>query len=137
MQYPCSSRAQILTHGDRGSNSAIVEVLGLIPYSSSLFTPGSIILNTLPVSVPRDLPQQIDRALEEDIGSGDVTAALIPPGAAARASVIARESAILCGIPYVDATFARIDPTVRIEWRISEGAAAAANQILFTMAGPA
>lgn len=126
-----------MTQGDRGSNSAIVEVLGLVPYSSRLSTPGSIILNTLPVSVPRDLPQQIDRALEEDIGSGDLTAALIPLRAAARASVIARESAILCGIPYVDATFARIDPTVRIEWRISEGAAVAANQILFTMAGPA
>jgi nicotinate-nucleotide pyrophosphorylase (carboxylating) len=89
------------------------------------------------VPVPNDLPQQIERALEEDIGSGDLTAALIPAAASGRAAVITRESAILCGIPYVNATFARIDPRVRVEWQMTEGAAAAANQILFRLAGPA
>jgi len=90
-----------------------------------------------PVPTPADLPQQIDRALEEDIGGGDLTAALIPAGASGRASVITREKAIICGIPYVDGTFARIDPKVRIEWKIAEGAAALANQVLFEVAGPA
>src|SRR5450631_386235 len=90
-----------------------------------------------PVPIPADLPQQIDRALEEDIGGGDLTAALIPAGASGRASVITREKAIICGIPYVDGTFARIDPKVRIEWKIAEGAAALANQVLFEVAGPA
>jgi nicotinate-nucleotide pyrophosphorylase (carboxylating) len=89
------------------------------------------------VPVPKDLPQQIDRALQEDIGSGDLTAALIPPDAGGRAATITRESAVICGIPYVDATFARIDPQVRIEWQVQEGAAVAANQLLFRMAGPA
>jgi nicotinate-nucleotide pyrophosphorylase (carboxylating) len=90
-----------------------------------------------PVPVPKDLPQQIERALEEDIGSGDLTASLIPAGSRGRASVITREAAIICGIPYVDATFARIDPKVRIEWKTAEGAAAAANQCLFDITGPA
>jgi nicotinate-nucleotide pyrophosphorylase (carboxylating) len=90
-----------------------------------------------PVPTPADLPQQIDRALEEDIGGGDLTAALIPAGASGRASVITREKAIICGIPYVDGTFARIDPKVRIEWKIAEGAAALADQVLFEVAGPA
>lgn len=90
-----------------------------------------------PVPVPKDLPQQIERALEEDIGGGDLTAALIPAGASARASVITREKAIICGIPYVDGTFARIDPKVRIEWKVAEGAAAMANQTLFEVTGPA
>ena len=92
---------------------------------------------TLSVPVPKDLPQQIDRALEEDIGSGDLTAALIPADAAGRAATITRESAIICGIPYVDATFARIDPKVRIEWKVGEGAAVAPDQLLFKISGPA
>jgi nicotinate-nucleotide pyrophosphorylase (carboxylating) len=92
---------------------------------------------TLSVPVPKDLPQQIDRALEEDIGSGDLTAALIPAGAGGRAATITRESAVICGIPYVDATYARIDPQVRIEWQVQEGAAVAADQLLFRMTGPA
>jgi nicotinate-nucleotide pyrophosphorylase (carboxylating) len=90
-----------------------------------------------PVPVPKDLPQQIERALAEDIGGGDLTAALIPAGSSGRASVITREKAIICGIPYVDATFARIDPKVRIEWKIAEGGAALADQCLFEVTGPA
>ena len=89
-----------------------------------------------PVPAPADLPQQIDRALEEDIGGGDLTAALIPAGAGGRAAVITREKAIICGIPYVDGTFARIDPGVRIEWRIAEGAAAAGRPGLVRGRGP-
>jgi nicotinate-nucleotide pyrophosphorylase (carboxylating) len=94
-------------------------------------------LNRSPLPVPGDLPQQVERALEEDIGGGDLTAALIPASSMACASVITRESAIICGIPYVDATFARIDPTVQIVWLIAEGAAVTANQPLFRIAGPA
>jgi nicotinate-nucleotide pyrophosphorylase (carboxylating) len=92
---------------------------------------------TLSVPVPKDLLQQIDRALEEDIGGGDLTAALIPADAGGRATTITRESAIVCGIPYVDATYARLDLKVRIEWRVQEGAAVAADQLLFKISGPA
>src|SRR5579862_4252212 len=89
------------------------------------------------VPVPGDLGVQVARALEEDIGGGDLTAALIPATAAARASVITRESAILCGIPYVDAVFARLDPNVEVRWHAAEGDAVAANQALFEVKGPA
>jgi len=92
-------------------------------------------MTTIPV--PRDLPEQVERALEEDIGSGDLTAALIPASLNACGSVITRESAIICGIPYVDATFAQIDPRVQVEWQITEGAAATAGQVLCRVAGPA
>lgn len=91
----------------------------------------------LTVPPPSDLPQQVERALSEDIGTGDLTAALIPADRAGRASVITRESAVICGRPYVDACFARIDPRVRIEWRTDEGSLAAADQLLFTVEGPA
>jgi nicotinate-nucleotide pyrophosphorylase (carboxylating) len=88
-------------------------------------------------SVPGDLSQLVERALEEDIGSGDLTAALIPASSVARASVITRESAIICGRPYVDGTFERIDPAVRIDWKVAEGDAAAPNQTLFELQGRA
>ena len=92
---------------------------------------------TSPVPVPKDLAQQIDRALKEDIGSGDLTAALVPASARAEASIITRENAVICGIPYVEGAFARLDAAVRIEWRVAEGAAAAANQTLCRLSGPA
>jgi len=89
------------------------------------------------VPVPADLPQLVARALAEDIGSGDLTAALTPAERSGRASVITRESAIVCGIPYVEASFRQIDPRVRLDWRCTEGAAATAGQVLFTIEGPA
>jgi nicotinate-nucleotide pyrophosphorylase (carboxylating) len=89
------------------------------------------------VPIPADLPQQVARALEEDIGSGDLTAALIPASATGWAAVISREAAVICGIPYVDATFGRIDPKTRIHWKVSEGASVVANQSLFEIQGPA
>ncbi len=90
-----------------------------------------------PIPVPPDLPAQVDRALAEDIGTGDVTAALIAPERAGRAAVITREPAVVCGIPYVNETFARVDPAVRVDWKVAEGDRVAANQLLFTAQGPA
>ena len=89
------------------------------------------------VPVPADLPQQVSRALAEDVGSGDLTAALIPPDRVSRAAVITREPAIVCGIPYVEASFGQIDARVRLKWQIAEGDSVAANQLLFTVEGPA
>jgi len=89
------------------------------------------------VPAPADLPQQVARALAEDVGAGDLTAALIPEDRGGRASVITREPAILCGIPYVEASFAQLDARVRLDWRTAEGAAVAADQLLFTLEGPA
>jgi nicotinate-nucleotide pyrophosphorylase (carboxylating) len=92
---------------------------------------------TVTIAVPADLPQQVERALAEDVGSGDLTAALIAPDRMGRATVITRESAIVCGIPYVNGSFAAVDDRVRPTWVVSEGDAAAANQVLLKLEGPA
>jgi len=89
------------------------------------------------VPIPADLPQQVASALAEDVGTGDLTAALIPAERAGRAAVITREPAIVCGLPYVAATFAQVDARVRLEWRVAEGDSVAADQLLFTLEGPA
>jgi nicotinate-nucleotide pyrophosphorylase (carboxylating) len=91
----------------------------------------------LKIAPPADLPQQVERALAEDIGAGDVTAALIPGDRQGLATVITRERAVLCGRPYVDAVFAQLDAAVHVDWFVVEGAWAEANQTLFTISGPA
>jgi nicotinate-nucleotide pyrophosphorylase (carboxylating) len=89
------------------------------------------------VPVPADLRQQVAAALMEDIRGGDLTAALIPPERRGRATVITREAAVLCGIPYVEATFRHLDSRVSFDWRVLEGEAVTANQVLFSIEGPA
>ncbi len=98
--------------------------------------PTPLAMNPL-IPYPNDLAAQVERALEEDIGSGDLTAALIPAARTGRASVITRESAILCGVPYVNAVFAQLDTRVLVDWQAAEGDPVVADQLLFTVAGPA
>ena len=76
-------------------------------------------------------------ALEEDVGSGDLTAQLIPAGTPGRARVITRETAVICGRAWFDACFAAIDPTVRITWQAEDGQLVPAGQILCEISGPA
>ena len=90
-----------------------------------------------PIPVPSDLAEQVQRALAEDRGGGDVTAALIPAGRKGHASVITREPAVLCGVPYVNATFQQLDPGVQVEWLAAEGDSVTKNQALFKLSGPA
>ena len=89
------------------------------------------------VPTPADLVPKVAAALAEDVGSGDLTAALIPPERNGRATVITREAAILCGIPYVEECFRQVDSRVRFEWHAAEGDAIVADQILFVVDGPA
>jgi nicotinate-nucleotide pyrophosphorylase (carboxylating) len=86
---------------------------------------------------PRDLASQVEAALREDIGSGDVTAALVPAAQRVRGSVITRESAVLAGRPWVDATFRHLDPHVQLLWHANDGEPLAANQVVFDIAGSA
>ena len=76
-------------------------------------------------------------ALAEDIGTGDLTAALIPLDAMADAWVISREEAVLCGQPWVDEVFRQLDPSVSVQWQASEGERVQAEQPLFRLRGTA
>jgi nicotinate-nucleotide pyrophosphorylase (carboxylating) len=80
---------------------------------------------------------QVTAALNEDIGSGDITAQLIPANQQVSASVITREACIFCGRDWVNEVFRQLDPSVNIEWFINDGQAATANAILFTLTGSA
>lgn len=88
-------------------------------------------------SLPPDLVDQVARALAEDIGAGDVTAALIPAATMARATLITREEMVLCGSQWLAETFRQIDPRVVVDWRAREGELVAANATLCELSGPA
>lgn len=80
---------------------------------------------------------QVQTALDEDIGTGDLTAQLIPVTQVAKANIIVRETAIICGIDWVNACFKLIDANVSINWLITEGQRVIANQVLCEIKGSA
>ncbi|KAF1047533.1 carboxylating nicotinate-nucleotide diphosphorylase [Xylophilus sp.] len=77
------------------------------------------------------------RALEEDVGTGDLTAGLVAPERRARARVIAREAAVLCGAPWFEAAVRACDPQARLRWQVQEGARLAAGQTVVEIDGAA
>ena len=79
----------------------------------------------------------VARALQEDLGTGDLTAGLIDPTRQARARVLARESAVLCGAPWAEAALRALDPNVRITWHVAEGQRCAADQVVLEIEGQA
>ncbi len=81
------------------------------------------------------IARQVAAALAEDLGGGDVTAALVPATQQVRAQIIAREPAILCGTGWLDATFNQLDPAISVEWLAQDGAALTANQVVVRLAG--
>jgi nicotinate-nucleotide pyrophosphorylase (carboxylating) len=87
-------------------------------------------------------PQQtvqanVSAALAEDVGDGDITAALISADSQASARVITREDGVLCGQAWVNEVFAQLDPAVQVQWQARDGRDIAAGDSLFTLQGPA
>lgn len=86
---------------------------------------------------PPDPNPTVALALAEDIGNGDLTAALIPESAQAEATVISREYAVLCGSAWFDAVFRQLDPRIHVGWQAADGDRIAPDQLLCTLRGPA
>lgn len=76
-------------------------------------------------------------ALSEDIGSGDLTASLVDAEEIAGAAIIARESLVLCGQPWVDEVFSQLDEAVIIDWYIGDGQTAESDDVICKLVGPA
>ena len=79
----------------------------------------------------------IQQALQEDIGDGDITALLTPEDEQATATIISREDMILAGQPWVNALIAAFDPSVQITWLKNDGDLVLANETIFKLAGSA
>jgi len=88
-------------------------------------------------ALAEDIRTSAARLLAEDVGGGDITAELIPERQWAKARVISREPAILCGVPWVDELFRRLDPRVSLKWLASDGDRLEADAPFLELEGPA
>jgi len=79
----------------------------------------------------------VDAALAEDIGDGDITAQLIPESRVSTARIISRESAVICGHAWAEEVFRRLDPEVDIDWQLAEGEPAEPDQCILVLKGNA
>ena len=88
-------------------------------------------------ALPADISAVVANALAEDLGSGDLTAALIDPSTRAIAHVVAREPAVVCGGAWFDEVFRQIDRGVTVEWRAADGDSVTPDSIVCEVRGPA
>jgi nicotinate-nucleotide pyrophosphorylase (carboxylating) len=77
------------------------------------------------------------RALAEDVGAGDLTAALVDPARRAQARVLARESAVICGGPWAEAVLRQVDPAATVQWLVGEGQRCGKDQVVLQVEGSA
>ena len=88
-------------------------------------------------TLDKSLLHSVREALAEDIGSGDITANMIPDDTSARATVVSREPAILCGMAWFNAVFAELDSSIQVDWETQDGNAVDKDQLLCTLSGAA
>ena len=88
-------------------------------------------------SLARLAREDVARALAEDVGSGDLTAGLVDPTRRARARVLAREAAVICGAPWAEAAIRQLAPDARITWHVGEGQRSQVDQVVLEVEAPA
>ncbi|WP_343649249.1 carboxylating nicotinate-nucleotide diphosphorylase [Stenotrophomonas sp.] len=91
-------------------------------------------MSALPTPDAAQVAADVARALAEDLGSGDVTAALLPDQPDS-AYLLCKQDAVICGRPWFDATHRALDPQVRIDWQVDEGAVVKAGTVLALLQG--
>lgn len=89
------------------------------------------------MKLPKNISQQVKLALQEDVGSGDVTADLIAKNSQSTAQVICRDDAVLSGTAWFDEVFKQIDVSVDVQWNFEDGDMVEANQQLCKLSGNA
>lgn len=87
-------------------------------------------------SLPADIPSTVRRALSEDIGTGDLTAGLIPHNNTSKAVIICREPAVFCGQAWFNEVFLQLDNTIRIDWACADADQIKPDQTVCTVHGP-
>jgi len=95
------------------------------------------LLSNLSPELQTALLNNVREALAEDILTGDLTAQLIPAAQTAHATLISREQAVICGLPWLEACINKIDPKVEIKWHIAEGGTVVPNQAICEIQGNA
>ena len=89
------------------------------------------------IALAAEIERNVDAALAEDVGTGDLTAQLVPAGVITQAKVISREDAVLCGTAWFQRCFEKLDPTIAIDWKAKDGDQIKPSQLLCELKGPA
>jgi nicotinate-nucleotide pyrophosphorylase (carboxylating) len=87
--------------------------------------------------LPTDISVTVSRALAEDIGDGDLTAALVSESTHAKGRVISRQQAVLCGTAWFDEVFRQVDDGIQVHWQVRDGDTVQKDQVLCQLEGPA
>ena len=103
------------------------------PVSSPRLNPEALRAQLPP---PDQLVAQVRAVLAEDVGAGDLTAALLPAQQQSRVELITREPAVLCGSAWFEAVFRQLDPGVRVQWEAQDGEPIVPGQRLCVLTGP-
>ncbi|WP_022965941.1 carboxylating nicotinate-nucleotide diphosphorylase [Denitrificimonas caeni] len=93
--------------------------------------------NILLEQLRAEIEANVRTALVEDVGSGDITAQLIPADQTASARVITREAAVISGVAWVNEVFRQVDSSVQVRWLVADGERVSANAVLFELEGKA
>ena len=89
----------------------------------------------MPPAVPSDIAKLVTFCLQEDVGTGDITAELIPTDKTISAKLISRDNGVFCGRPWADEVFQQVDNSITAYWHIEEGAELSPNQTLVQISG--
>jgi nicotinate-nucleotide pyrophosphorylase (carboxylating) len=89
----------------------------------------------MPPAVPSDITKLVTFCLQEDVGTGDITAELIPTDKTISAKLISRDNGVFCGRPWADEVFQQVDNSITANWHIEEGAELSPNQTLVQISG--
>ena len=91
----------------------------------------------MPPPTPFDIAKLVTFCLQEDVGTGDITAELIPIDKTISAKLISKDNGIFCGRPWADEVFQQVDSSLTVKWNIEEGVKLSPNQTLVQIAGSA
>jgi nicotinate-nucleotide pyrophosphorylase (carboxylating) len=91
----------------------------------------------MPPTTPVDIAKLVTFCLQEDVGTGDITAELIPIDKTISAKLISKDNGIFCGRPWADEVFQQVDRSLTVKWNIEEGVKLSPNQTLVQIAGSA
>ncbi|RMQ99534.1 Quinolinate phosphoribosyltransferase [Pseudomonas syringae pv. helianthi] len=108
-----------------------------MPYTRTTLLLEPAMPNLRIADLTAEIEANVRRALLEDVGSGDITAQLIPAERLAKATIISRDAAVIAGTAWVDTVFRQLDPRVAVHWQVSDGDRVSPNQTLFHVEGPA
>lgn len=140
LQYPSAPIVHRLMHGEMGPAIGVaggmIAARATLNYADSMPNLQTRLMENLN-AIAADIDRQVALALQEDVGGGDVTAALVPADEHVRAQVVAREDAVVCGTAWFDAVFRQLDGGITVAWHVADGERVTPGAVLCRIEGRA